>query len=136
MSYAVSAALQSAIYEALINDTALTGLVGMNIFDAVPAGNVPNLYVALGAETVLDRSHKTGHAAEHRLVLSVVTDQAGFQTAKEVAAAIGDALLPADLTLSRGRLVSLTFLRASARREGTGQLRRIDLTFRALVEDA
>ena len=56
--------------------------------------------------------------------------------AKAVAAAISDTLVDADLTLSRGRLVGLWFERATARRSGTaGSARRIDLRFRARVED-
>ena len=45
------------------------------------------------------------------------------------------ALVDAEMSLSRGRLVALHFWRARARREGSGNLRRIDLTFRARVEE-
>jgi len=77
----------------------------------------------------------TGGGAWHRVTLSVVTSEAGFHGAKEVAAAINDALTDAQLSLSRGRLTALHFYRARARREGTGDVRRIDLTFRARVDD-
>lgn len=135
MSYAMAAALQEAVYQALIADTALNALVGGAIFDAVPSGPVPPLYVILGAEEALDRSDKTSHGALHRLSVSVISEAAGFLSAKQVAAAISDALIDADLTLGRGRLVSLAFRRARARREGTGGLRRIDLSFDARVDD-
>jgi len=135
VSYAVSAALQAALYQRLISDTALQALVGSSIYDAIPAGALPGLYVTLGAEAVRDASDKTGQGAVHDLALSVVTESAGFQSAKDAAAAISDALLDAPLTLTRGRLVSLQFTRAVAKRENNGQMRRIDLTFRARVED-
>jgi hypothetical protein len=77
----------------------------------------------------------TGHGAEHDLVVSVCCDSGGFQAAKAVAAAVSDALVDAELTLARGRLVAMDFLRAVARQTGKGLQRRIDLRFRARVED-
>jgi hypothetical protein len=47
---------------------------------------------------------------------------------------VSDALVDADLTLTRGVLVALHFLKASARRIDEGDTRRIDLTFRARVQ--
>ncbi|PVA08058.1 DUF3168 domain-containing protein [Thalassorhabdomicrobium marinisediminis] len=135
MSYGVSAALQVAIFQALTSDAALGTLVGANIFDAVPSGTAPSLYVTLGPELARDRSDGTGAGAEHRFTVSVVTDSAGFATAKQAAAAVSDALVDADLSLSRGTLVSLTFFRARAVRVAKGNERRIDLTFRARVQD-
>ncbi|WP_375258394.1 DUF3168 domain-containing protein [Citreimonas sp.] len=134
MSYALAAPLQMAVYQRLISDETLDALVGGNVFDAVPQGTLPRLYVALGAETVKDAGDATGAGAWHEFVISVVSENAGFQNAKEAAAAISDALDGADLALSRGRLVGQWFRRAKAAREG-GQ-RRIDLTFHARVEDA
>lgn len=135
MSYGVSAALQGAIYQALQGDATLDALVGDAIYDAVPSGAIAATYVVLGAETVLDRSDKSGAGAEHRLVISVQSDEAGFARAKEIAGRISDLLHDADLSLVRGRLVSLNFQRAVARRIGTGNQRRIDMRFRARVED-
>lgn len=135
MSYAVSAALQAAVYQCLTGDSALTALVGTDIYDALPSGALPPLYVALGDEKVRDASDMTGAGAWHDLSVAVVSEAAGYQSGKDAAAAVGDALIDADLTLARGRLVSLRFLRAQARRE-SGGLRRINLTFRARVEDA
>ncbi len=135
MSYGVAAALQAAIYQRLAGDPALGALVGPAIYDVVPAGPVPGTYVSLGPEDVRDRSDKTGRGAEHRFVVSVVTDAAGFQTAKNAAAAVSDALLGAGPTLGRGRLVAMEFLSARARRVRAGDVRRIDLTFRARVDD-
>ena len=136
MSYAVSAALQQAVYQRLAGDAALTALVGDAIFDARPPGPVPDIYVALGPEKVRDASDQTGHGARHEFTVSVVAAARGFAAAKTAAAAISDALVDADLTLARGRVVFLRFLRAAATRSGKGETRRIDLIFRAGVEDA
>lgn len=135
MSYGVAAALQAAVYQHLSTDPAVTALVGTAIYDALPTGALPGLYVALGQETARDRSDKTGGGAEHEFTVTVVTDSAGFASAKDVAAAISDALVDADLTLSRGVLVSLNFYRAVAARVETGDTRQINLVFRARVDD-
>ncbi len=135
MSYAVAAALQQAIYRRLADDDGVAALVGNAVFDAVPAGLVPPLYVSLGPEEVRDSSDKTGGGATHDFTVSVVTDQAGFHGAKEVAGAVSDAILRGGFELERGRLVFLHFLRAKAGRRRDATQRRIDLRFRARVED-
>lgn len=135
MSYGVAAALQAAVFQHLSADSALAALVGTAIYDAVPTGTLPSLYVMLGPEEARDRSDATGSGAWHKLTVAVVTDGAGFHQAKQVAATISDALHGAALTLTRGRLVDLSFERARAKLEGTGEARRIDMTFRARVED-
>lgn len=135
MSYGVAAALQTAVYQKLAGDPALTNLVGNHIYDALPSGTVPSLYVALGPEIAKDRSDKSAGGAEHEFTISVVTDTSGFAAAKEAAAAVSDALVDADLALSRGHLIGLWFFRAKAARVGTGDERRINLTFRARVDD-
>lgn len=135
MSYAVAAALQAAIYDRLRSDLTLTALVGDAIYDALPAGTPPALYVVLGAEEVRDASDQTGAGAEHRLAISVVTDSAGFASAKAAAGAVSDALIDAPLVLSRGALVALNFAKARAMRVGTGAQRQITLTFHARVAD-
>lgn len=135
MSYGQSSALQAAVYDALLADTGVTALVGAAVYDALPTGTLPPLYIALGPEIARDKSDKTGRGAEHEFTVSVVTDTAGFANAKAAAGAVSDALVDADLTLTRGRLVGLQFYRAKAARVGTGTTRRINLTFRARLED-
>ena len=135
MTYAIAQPLQAAIYARLTSDEAVTALVGPHVYDQVPPGLLPTLYVALGPEAARDRSDQTGRGTEHDVVVSIVTDGAGFSAAKAAAAAVSDALLGPTLTLTRGRLVWLRFLRAQAARKGSGETRQIDLTFRARVED-
>lgn len=135
MTYALSASLQKAVYAALAGDTALQALVGAQIFDAPPVGAIPALYVSLGPEKAVERSDRTASGARHDFVVSVVTDAAGFQQAKEVAGAVSDVLAAPLGPLDRGHVVALSFLRAQAKRDEAGQQRRIDLTFRALLDD-
>ncbi|UOA26863.1 DUF3168 domain-containing protein [Pseudosulfitobacter sp. DSM 107133] len=135
MSYGVSAALQSAIYGALSGATAVTDLVGSDIYDAVPTGTVPSLYVSIGAETAQAANDKTGDGAVHDIRIAVVTDVQGFAAAKAVGVAISDTLHDADLTLTRGRLIYLNFDRAVADRSDGGAGRTITLRFKARVED-
>ena len=135
MTYAISAALQVAVYGALAGDATLSALVGGAVFDAEPAGSLPELYVTLGPESVRAGSDGSGGGAVHEFVISVVTDAAGFTTAKQVGVVVCDILIDAELALDRGRLVSCRFLKAKAARAESGTARRIDLTFRARVDD-
>jgi len=135
MSYAMASALQEAVFLHLEAEPNVVALVGDAIYDTAPAGALPGTYVTIGPEDVRDRSDCTQAAAAHDFTISVVTDSAGFQKVKAVASAISDALIDAPLTLSRGRLVGLNFLRAKADRLAKGTQRKVDLRFRALVED-
>lgn len=136
MSYGMAGALQAAVYQCLLADPGVSGLVGTSVYDALPEGKVPEIYISLGPEEVRDRSDADGVGALHRFTVSVISEVSGFAAAKDVAGAVGDALLNGGLALSRGRLVGLWFERASARRSGrAGQVRRIDLRFRARVEN-
>lgn len=136
MSYAMAAGLQAAVFQRLTADAGVAALVGAAVYDAAPPGDLPPTYVTLGPEEARDASDRTGNGARHRFTVSVVSEVAGFAAAKAVAGAVCDALEDAPLALARGRLVGLWFERASARRSGpAGQVRQIDLRFRARVED-
>lgn len=135
MSYGVSAALQAAVYQALTNDAGLNAMLNGAVYDALPAGVLPPLYVILGSEDVKDASDKTGGGALHEFTVTVVTESAGFASAKVAAAAVSDALVGASLPLTRGTLVALNFYKAKAARVGTGDMRQINLIFRARVSD-
>lgn len=131
MSYSGAAALQTAVFARL---TGWPELAGVPVLDAVPAGGGAGTFVLLGPEEARDASDRSGHGAEHRLVVSVISDASGFLAAKTVAVAVSDALSEADLVLSVGHLVGLEFQRAVARRLVDGEVRRIDLTFRARLD--
>ncbi|QUJ77405.1 DUF3168 domain-containing protein [Sulfitobacter albidus] len=135
MSYAYSAALQTAIFGALSADAALSQEVGDAIYDAVPSGTLPDIYVRLGSESVRDASDASGAGSAHQVTVSVITTAPGFASAKRAAGAVSDALHEADLTLDAGRLVSLRFERATARRIDGASARQIDLRFRARISD-
>ena len=130
MSYGAAAALQAAVFQALSGAPALAGVA---IHDAVPPSPA-GTFVLLGPEEVRDASDQTGPGAEHVLAVSVISDDTGFLAAKTIAGAISDRLAGAVLALDRGRLVNLSFQRATARRIDEGAVRRIDLTFRARIE--
>lgn len=131
MSYAGAAALQAAVWARLDGEVALEGVP---VLDQWPKGGGKGTFVLIGPEEARDASDQTGGGAEHRLVVSVITDAAGFKGAKDVAVAVSDALTGAGLVLARGQLVGLWFVRAVARRLDDGGARRIDMTFRARVE--
>lgn len=137
MSYLASAALQGAVYQCLRTDPVLSGLVGDAIYDALPIDPPSGVYVSLGPEEVRDISDSGGALARHDFVISVLagSDQgAGFRAVKEAAVAVSAALEGADLVADAGRVAGLWFLRARARRVENGAERRVDLTFRALMD--
>lgn len=136
MSYAVSEALQTALYQELTGDTLLGEMVGSAIYDALPSGTLPALYVTLGPERVRSAGDSSGTLERHDVSIAVVTTGAGFAQAKAAAGRICDVLAGAELALSRGVLIALRFTRARARRTGTGETRQIDLIFRAEIDDA
>lgn len=131
MSYSAAAALQAAVYQQL---TTFPALAGVAIVDAIPSGTSLGSFVLIGPEVVTDQSDKSGAGAEHRFDVSVISDATGFLSAKTIAAGVSDALVGAALSLTTGTLVSLHFQRAVARRIDQGDVRRIDLSFRARIE--
>ncbi len=132
MSYRGAAALQAAVFARLAGWPALAGVT---VLDAMPAGGGGGTFVLIGPEEARDASDRTGTGAEHRLVISVISDATGFLAAKTVAVAVSEALADAaGLVLAVGRLVGLEFQRAQARRLEDGDVRRIDLTFRARLD--
>lgn len=136
MSYVSAASLQEAIYASLRGDTDIAAVVGDNIFDAVPAGDLPQTYILIGPEIVRDRSDSTGAGSEHRFDVSVVTETSGFGAAKALAGLVDTVLTNTPLVLGAGHLVGLWFDRATARRTGkAGRIRRIDLRFRARIDN-
>ncbi|KGJ04815.1 Protein of unknown function [Paracoccus halophilus] len=137
MSYAATAALQVAVYQALRQSPALTDLVGDAIYDAMPVAAPTGTYVALGPEDVKDAGDMTGAGAMHDFVVSVLSgsdEASGFGAVKEVAVAVSDTLESAAIALDRGHLAGLWFLRARARRAEKGAGRRVDMTFRARID--
>ena len=137
MSYAATAALQAAVYGALRDSDALADLVGDAIYDAMPVAAPPGTYVSLGPEEVKDAGDMTAAGASHDFVVSVLsgTDEAnGFGAVKAVAVVVSDVLETTGITLDRGPLAGLWFLRARARRAENGAGRRVDMTFRARID--
>ena len=134
MSYAAAVAVQGAVFTLLSGDATLAGLVPGGVFDAPPPATPQGTYVVLGEEEVIDRSDISGPGAEHRIVVQVLSDAAGFATAKAAAARISVVLDGATPVLATGRVVAIWFHQAQARRAEGGAVRRIDLRFRVRVE--
>ncbi|WP_439142602.1 DUF3168 domain-containing protein [Planktotalea sp.] len=133
MSDLLSDALQTAVYDRLSADSELASIVGAHVYDAVPAGPVPDLYVLIGEESVKDASDISGAGAVHDLSISVMSTANSFLVLKQAAATIWAALDATALVPSRGRVVGLWFRASQAKRSSAGQ-RKIDLKFRARLE--
>ncbi len=137
MSYAMSAALQAAVFTALSGNAALVAMVE-GIYDSPPPGTgTPpgGTYITLGDELAKDRSSGSHKGTEIDFEVNIDSDFAGYSAAKEVAALVVDTLGWADMPLSRGKLVNLMFIKSRARRGAAPQTRRIALVFRAILDD-
>ena len=137
MSYAASAELQQSIYQILTGYAPLGAVIGDQIFDADPqpdAGAGPDLYVLIGEEQAVDRSSKTHRGIEHRPVISVHSNEAGYARAKQTAALICEALEKTEPSVVSGTVVFCTFASARARRMRNSEQRRIELRFRTLID--
>lgn len=134
MRYGAGLALQEAVFDQLSTDPTLLTLV-TGVYDALPAGPVPQRYVQLGPEQVRPRDDKTGQGARHDFTVLVVGQDAGFAKVKEAAVRVSDLLAGADLPLGRGQLVGIWFRQAKALRDRSDDTRRIDLRFVAQVYD-
>ena len=138
MSLALSGELQGAIYTALIGDAALVALVGVEIYDApLPSGGALPLgeHVTLGEEVVKPFNSITSSGGVHDFDVVVHSTANGFAAAKVVAAAVDAVLVDTNLPVAGGHLVSLRFVKAKAKRGVAPELRRIEMRFRAVVED-
>lgn len=137
MSFAAAEALQRAVFQRLKSDPTVTAKVEGAIYDAadrVPDTDLPTLHIALGAERVRDGGSKTSHGAVHDFSVVVHGATEGFAKVKAAAGAVCDALIDAPLSLTRGKLVGLSFVFAQASRGRAPERRRIELRFRAWID--
>lgn len=137
MTGVFSADLQAAVYQRLLADEVLAGLIGGAIHDAPPDGPRDadaTEYLTLGEESVRPNNSMTSLGALHDFSVTVHSGRDGFDKAKRVAAAVCESLVDADLELTGARVVALRFLRATAQRGRAPEKRRIALRFRAVVD--
>ena len=138
MSLALSGEFQGAIYGALTGDVALNALVGSEIYDApLPSGGALPLgeHVTLGEGVVKPFGTVTSSGGVHDFDVVVHSTANGFAAAKLVVAAVSNVLVDANLSVSGGQLVSLRFVKAKAKRGVAPELRRVEMRFRAVVEE-
>lgn len=56
MSHVDFAAVQAGVFAQISADPDIKALIGAHIFDGVPPGVVPDLYLLIGPELVIDKS--------------------------------------------------------------------------------
>ncbi len=134
MPTAASAALRAAIHDALIADTALTGLLGgPKVYDEPPR-NAAFPYVTLGETRIADFSTDADGGEEHQMTLHAWSRQGGPREAHLIAGALLQALDDAPLALTDHALVNLRFSLADIRREADGRTYHALVRFRAVTE--
>jgi hypothetical protein len=127
-------ALRKAVVARLLQDAALTGLLGQGrVFDEVPrAGQAP--YLVLGEGSVRDWSSASDRGHEHRLTLAVWSKEGGAKEALAIADAAVTALESLPVALDGHRLVNLIALDSEVRREADRRLLRAIIRLRAVTE--
>ena len=127
-------ALRAAIHDALVNDSALTSVLGgASIYDEPPRGaEFP--YVTLGEARLNDASADGGMTQEHQLTLHAWPRTGGHREAHSITGALLQALDDAPLSLDEHRLVNLRFSIADIRRESDGKTYHALVRFRAVTE--
>ncbi|MEM8756035.1 MAG: DUF3168 domain-containing protein [Pseudomonadota bacterium] len=138
MTMSLSAPLQLALYERLTTAPALASLQG-RVYDDAPHRNretSTDPYVTIGEESVRPWNTATDFGAIHDAVVSVHAPRRGFLDVKALAATIAEVIVTDPPAPERGRIVCHEFVAARTRREEQGALRRIDVTFRFVIEDA
>ncbi|MEM0990721.1 MAG: DUF3168 domain-containing protein [Pseudomonadota bacterium] len=139
MTYALAWPLQQGLYELLTTNAACQAFFGNRVHDAAPPfgpdAAAEGLYLTIGDEEVRDWSTGCDQGAEHFIRLDVHAPRQSYAEAKEAAAAVSDAVLTGPIQLARGALVNARFVDARTARDEAGQLRRIEMRFRIILED-
>lgn len=98
-------ALQDAIVAALLADPAVSGHVGVQVYDNAPAG-VEEPYITLGPSQVLDDDADCISAEEHHQQIDIWTkESASKRGCKAICQAVKRALHGAELALDEGAMV-------------------------------
>lgn len=139
MTYALAWPLQEALYALLTSDPGCVAFLGTRVHDAPPPfgdeAETEGLYAVLGDEEARDWSTASGAGAVHQVRIDIYAARHSFDEVKRAAGAVSDAVLSADFTLPRGRVICATFVDAKTRRAENDALRRIELRFRVTIED-
>jgi len=127
--------LQQAVYNALVSDAALQGLLGnpARVFDHAPQGSAfPYLVIGQVSATPFDT--KTESGLDQSLTLHTWSRHRGLKETKDIMAAVADALDGQSLTVSGHALVLLRFEFAATVVDDDGLTRHGVQRFRALTQ--
>ena len=139
MTYALAWPLQEGLYSLLTTDPGCTAQLGGRVYETPPPfgpdAAAEGVYLTLGDEEARDWSTSSDQGSEHFVRLDIHAARQSYAEAKAAAAAVSDAVLAGTLSMTRGRLISARFVDAKTDRDEAGQLRRIELRFRQVLED-
>ena len=139
MSYAMSWPLQQGLYHLFCENALCAQHFAHRIYDAPPPllneTDPDGIYLTFGDEDADDWSTGSDAGAVHTVTLTINAPRRGFAEAKQAAAAVSDAVLGGNLTLSRGRVVNARFVDAKTKRTANDAMRQINLRFRITLED-
>lgn len=136
MSALAAYELQSAVYTALTNDTALMAKIDAVWDEPDSAAAYP--YVTMGDGKTRDKSSKTHDGTEHDFVLDIWSNDPGRMEVKEIMGLIHDVLHNQSLTVASNALVFIRFDNAEDFRdtEGAEVLYHGVMRFKAITAEA
>lgn len=128
--------LQTAIYGALIADTAVAALVGAKIYDRVPMASDVAPYVTFGPSDEVEEDSDCITAGDHSLQIDVWSEkQGGFKECKEITYAIKVALHQVSFDLPTHALVETRVTQRRHFRDPDGITSHGVVTVEAIIEE-
>lgn len=125
--------LQTSIYNALANDSALSAII-TGVYDDVPEGTAYP-YVVIGEDTAINAGTKSLDGLEYTLTLHVWSQYRGRKEVKEIMARMYEVLHDADLSITNSVLVNIRQEFETTLMDGDGITRHGVMRFRAVVFD-
>ena len=126
--------LQSSIYQILIADAPLNGLLGgAKVYDDVPRGTAFP-YVTIGESLVRDWSTGSDEGNEHIVTVHAWSRAKGRKEVQSIVQAVRDALHDRQIPLSGHTLINLRQELSDARRERDGETYHGIVRYRAVTE--
>jgi hypothetical protein len=125
-------ALQRAIVARLNGDAPLTALIN-GVFDDVPHAT-PLPYITFATTSISDRSTRHIAIAQVTLPLHIWSDYGGKEEALTIMQRVETLLTKESVTLTDGRLISLSLSRSEISAEGNTKRRRGRMEYSALIE--
>ncbi len=133
MSYSDMNLFQARLYRFLVEDADIAALIGEAVFDAPPiAAEIPDLFLQIGTGLIKESSSNSHHGREILFEVNVFAKRAAMIELNQLANLVQERLTKHDETASE--LPKIHFRQARIDRLDNGEVKRVSLRFRTLIE--